>query len=133
MSRGFFLPWMWSPTDGNLSHLCLETMSLLVPETFKFKNFEMWLPATYNNGQVFTIWSSISLSSCLYWYATLNFCKYLKSDSHLRNAQVNKASSANKGIAKICLVVDMVRKYWSLWIALLCFSWFCFILGLWEF
>ena len=22
-----------------------------VPETFKFKNFETWLPATYNNGR----------------------------------------------------------------------------------
>ena len=56
---------------------------------------------------------NISLSSCLYWYATLNSCKYLKSETHLRNAQVNKASSVNKGIVKICLVVDMVRK--NLW------------------
>ena len=31
---------LWSPKDGNLSYLCLGTTSLLVPETFKFKNFE---------------------------------------------------------------------------------------------
>ena len=30
--------------------LCLWTTSLLVPETFKFKNFETRLPATYKNG-----------------------------------------------------------------------------------
>ena len=59
--------------------------------------------------------SNISLLWCLYWYATFNSCKYLKSETHLRNSQVNKASSVNKGMAKICLVVDMVRKNWS-WI-----------------
>ena len=32
--------WMWSQTDANLSYLCLGAISLLVPETFKFKNFE---------------------------------------------------------------------------------------------
>ena len=112
--------WMWSPTDGNLSYLCLGTTSLLVTETFKFKNFETWLPATYNNGRLV----NIILSSCLYWCATLCSCKYLESEIHLWNAQVNKASSANKGIVKIFLVVDMVRKYWSLWIALLRFGWF---------
>ena len=31
---------MMSPKDGNLSYLCLGATSLLVPETFKFKNFE---------------------------------------------------------------------------------------------
>ena len=41
--------WMCSPADGNLWYLCLGTTSLLVPETFKFRNFETWLPATYNN------------------------------------------------------------------------------------
>ena len=56
------------------------------------------------------VWSNITLSSCLCWYATLNSCKYLKSETHLRNAQVNKASSVNKGIVKTCLIVDMVRK-----------------------
>ena len=43
---------MWSPTDENLSHFCLGATSLFFPETFKFKNFETWLPATYNNGGV---------------------------------------------------------------------------------
>ena len=43
--------WMWSPTYENLSNLSLGTTSLLVSETFKFKNFETWLPATYNNGR----------------------------------------------------------------------------------
>ena len=58
---------------------------------------------------------NISLFNCFYWYDNLNSCKYLKREAHLRNAQVNKASSVNKGIFKICLVVDMVRKNWS-WI-----------------
>ena len=44
---------------------------------------------------------------------TLNSCKYLKSETYLRNTQVDKASSVNKGIVKICLIVDMVRKNWS--------------------
>ena len=63
--------------------------------------------------------------SCLYWYATLNYCKYLKSETHLRNAQANKASSVNKRIVKICLVVDMVRTNWS-WIVVGC-GLHCFI------
>ena len=46
MSRGcpdilkIAVAWMWSLTHGNLSYLCLRTTSLLVPDTFKFKNFE---------------------------------------------------------------------------------------------
>ena len=57
----------------------------------------------------------LNLSSFLYWYSTLNSCKYLKSETHLRNAQINKSSSINKGIVKISLVIDIVRKNWS-WI-----------------
>ena len=94
----------------NLSYLCLGTTSLLVPEIFTFKNFETWLPATYNNNG-----PNISLPSYLYWYATLNSCKYWKSETNLRNAQVNKTSSVNKGIVKTCLIVDIVRKNCS-WI-----------------
>ena len=60
--------------------------------------------------------SNINLSSCLYWYTTLNSCKYLKNEIHLWNAQVKKDFPVNKRIVKICLVVDMVRKNWS-WIA----------------
>ena len=44
--------WMWSPTGENLSYFCLGATSLLVSETFEFKNFETRLPATYNNGRV---------------------------------------------------------------------------------
>ena len=43
---------MWSPTDGNLLYLSLGATFSLVPEIFKFKNFEARLPATYNNGRV---------------------------------------------------------------------------------
>ena len=32
--------WMWSPTDENLSNICLGATSFLIPETFKFKNFK---------------------------------------------------------------------------------------------
>ena len=105
------MAWIWSPTDVNLSYLCLGATSLLVPETFKFKSFETWLPATTIMG----VQSNFSLSCCLYWYANLSSCKYLKSQTHLRNAQINKASSVNKQIVKICLVMDMLRKNWS-WI-----------------
>ena len=45
--------------------------------------------------------SNISLSSCLYSYANLNSCKYLESEIHRRNAQVNKASSVNKGVSSV--------------------------------
>ena len=45
--------------------------------------------------------SNINLSSSLYWYATLKSCKYLKSKTHLWNAQVNKYSSVKKGVVKI--------------------------------
>ena len=58
--------------------------------------------------------SNISLSTCLYWYPKLNSCKYL-SETHLWNAQLNNDFSFNKGIVKICQIVDMVRKNWS-WI-----------------
>ena len=62
---------------------------------------------------------TFNLSSCLYWYTTSNSCKYLKSKTNFQNAQVNKASSVNKEIFKICLVVGMVRKNWS-WIVAGC-------------
>ena len=61
------------------------------------------------------MYSNISLSGCLYWYATLNSCKNLESETHLRNAQVSKASSVNKEIVKTCLIADMVKTIWS-WI-----------------
>ena len=64
---------------------------------------------------IMSVQSNVSFSRCLYWYATFNSCKYLKSETHLRNSQVNKASSVNQGMDKVCLVVDMVWKNWS-WI-----------------
>ena len=51
----------------------------------------------------------------LTWYVNLNSYKYLKSETHLRNVLVNKDSSVDKGIVKICPVASMVRKNWS-WI-----------------
>ena len=39
--------------------------------------------------------------------------KYLKRETYLRNAQVNKATSVSKGIVKPCLIVVMIRKNWS--------------------
>ena len=85
------MAWIWSQTDENLS---LGTTTLLVPKTF---NFETWLPTLMG------VSSNISLSSSF----ILNSCKYLKSVTHLWNSQVNKASSVNKGIVKICLVVEI--------------------------
>ena len=40
------------PTDENLSYLGLGAAYHLITETFKFKNFKMRFPATYNNGDV---------------------------------------------------------------------------------
>ena len=100
---------MWSPTDANLLDLYLGATSLLVLETFKFKVLITWLQIP----KMIAMQSNISLSSCLYWYATLNPCRYLKSETHLWNTQVNKASSVMNGLAKICLVMDMVRNNWS--------------------
>ena len=99
---------MWSLTDGNLSYLCLGATS----HWFQIHKI---LKRDFLQPVIMGAQSNINLSSCLYWYATLNSCKYLKIKTHLRNAQVNKASSVKKAVAKICLVVDMVRKNWS-WI-----------------
>ena len=98
---------MWSPTDGNLSDLCVGATSLLVPETFKFK----FLKRDFQLPTIMGMWSNISLSGCPSWYP-LNSCRYLKSETQLWNAPLNKASSVNKGIVKTCLVVDMVRNNW---------------------
>ena len=38
------------------SIICLGATSVLVSEAFKLKNFEIWLPATYNNGLVVKYW-----------------------------------------------------------------------------
>ena len=57
---------------------------------------------------------NISLSSQILVFLAV-FVKHLKSETHLRNAEANKASFVNKGIGKICLLMDMVRKNWS-WI-----------------
>ena len=100
---------MWSPTDENPSGLCLGSTLFLVSETFKFKV----LKRDFQLPTIMGLQSIISLSSCPYWYATLNFCEYFKSETHLRNDQVNKASSVNKRIVKTCLVVEIVRKKWS--------------------
>ena len=89
-----WVAWVWSPTDRNLSNLCLGTTSLLVPETLKFFKNGFQLPT------IMGVQSNISLSSCLYWYATLNSCKCLKSETHLWNAQVNKASPLIKVLSK---------------------------------
>ena len=40
--------------ESIITYLCLGTRSLLGTETFKFKNFEIWLPATYNNGRAYS-------------------------------------------------------------------------------
>ena len=41
--------------------------------------------------------------------AALNSFRNLKSETHLLNDQVSKASSVNNGLAKTCLVADMLR------------------------
>ena len=47
----------------------------------------------------------LKCSQILAW-TTLNSWKNLKSETHLRNAQVNRASSVDKDIVKTCLIVD---------------------------
>ena len=63
--------WRWSLRDRDLSYICLGAASPLVLETFKFKNFENGFQLPTMMG----VQSNISLSSCLYWYATLKSCK----------------------------------------------------------
>ena len=81
---------------------------------FGFRNSKM-LKRDFQLPTTKGVKSNISLSSCRYWYANLNSCEYLKSETHLRNTQVDKASSINKRIIKTSLIVGMVTKYWS-WI-----------------
>ena len=90
--------WLSSSTDRSLSYFCLGATTILVPETFKLKNFEKWLPATYKNGRVGN--------------ATLDSCKYLYNETHIRitQASINKTSCIDKGIGKTWLTVDMIRK-----------------------
>ena len=38
------------------------------------------------------VYSNINFSGCLYRYANLNSFKYLKSETHLPNAQLNNVS-----------------------------------------
>ena len=101
---------MRSSSDGNLSYLCLGDTSLLVSRDTQIQKMKRYFQVPTKG-----LYSYISLSTCHYWYATLNSCKYLKSETHLRNVQVNKDSSVDKGIVKICPVASMVRKNWS-WI-----------------
>ena len=61
-------------------------------------------------------------------YTRLNSCKYLKNETHLQNAQINKVSSVNKGVIKTCLIVDMVKKNW-LWIVVARCGWHYFVLA----
>ena len=82
---------------------------------FGFRNSKM-LKRDFQLPTTKGVKSNISLSSCRCWYANLNSCEYLKSETHLRKTQVNKASSINKTIVKTSLIVGMVTKYWS-WIA----------------
>ena len=73
--------------------------------------------------------------------ALINTLRWTLADSqtHLQNGQVYKASSVNNGIARTCLVVDMVRKNWSRivccwsWVVLVCFGLFWFVLNYCEF
>ena len=99
---------MCSPTNENLSYLCLEATYLLVPETFKLRNCEMWLPATYNSGLVvkYQPFQLPLLKLILAFLAAFI-------ETHLQNAPVNEV--VNKEIVKTCLTMDMVRKNWS-WI-----------------
>ena len=85
-------------------YFCLGATSFLVPETLNFKvlKHDIQLPT------VMGVQPNISLSSCPYWYATLNSCRYLKSETHRWNTQVNQTSLV-KGIVKTCLDVGIVR------------------------
>ena len=100
---------MRSSSDGNLSYLCLGDTSLLVSRDTQIQKMKRYFQVPTKG-----LYSYISLSTCHYWYATLNSCKYLKSETHLRNVQVNKAPSVSKGIVKTCPIVNIVSKNW-LW------------------
>ena len=83
-----------------------------------------FLRASYNNmswvAQECPNVGNVSLSSYLYWHTILNSCEYLKSQTHVWNAQVKKASFVNKGIGKIGLEL--------LLLVVGCVTWFQLIL-----
>ena len=98
----------------NLSGLCLGATFLLVPE--RFKSFDY---VTSSNLK----WSTCSQTWVFLLMGHLEILQILKRWTHLRNGQVNKASSINSGLAKICLVVNnwsWIGHCW-LWVALICF------------
>ena len=67
----------------------------LVPETFNFKVLIARLPATYNDG-------SFLLPLLIRYIELLQIL-------NKSGTQVNETSSVNNGLAKTCLVVEMVR------------------------
>ena len=111
---------MWSPADGNLSGLYSGASSLWfqVHSSSKFQSRD------------FQLSTMMGFSSCPYWYSILNSCRHLKSKTLLQNAQVNKSSSVNNGLAKTCLIMEIVRSNWLrivycwLWVALLLLDYF---------
>ena len=103
--------WMCSPINENLSYLCLGATSSLFQRHLNSRI----LKHGFQLPKITGIESNFTLCRCLCWYFAFTSSKYLKNETHLQNAQVNKVSSVNKGIVKTCLIVDMVRKDWS-WI-----------------
>ena len=68
-------------------------------------------------------WSTCSQTWVFLLMRHLEILQILKRWTHLRNGQVNKASSINSGLAKICLVMNnwsRIDHCW-LWVALICF------------
>ena len=80
-------------------------------------------------------WSVYSQIRVFLLMRYLEHLQILKKSTHLRNCQVNKASSVNSGLAKICLVVNNWSRigYCWLWVALLCFRSLRFVLTCCEF
>ena len=107
-------------------------VSGLQPSRFQWYFNSRTLKRGFHIPTIMGLQSNISLPSCLYWYATLNSCKYLKTKTHLQNAQINKV--VNKGIVKTFLIwwsnvvagcgfhYFVSARFGSFWVVNLCFT-----------
>ena len=86
---------IWYKKDENLSYFDQG----LHPYWFQRYLNSIILKYDFQLPTIMGMLSNISFSSYLYWYINLNSYKYLKSETHFRYAQVNKAwSKWRKGL-----------------------------------
>ena len=131
--------WTWSLTDDNLSYLCLGVTSLVVQfRQLNSRILKRGFQLPTQLPKIKGLKSNINLSSCLYWYATLNSCKYLKKKTLVfEMLNLIEAFPLVKGLRKLWLMTCKEKlvvncRCWLLF-ALLRFALLCFILRRFKF